>query len=266
MRSGGGAFGASRSTARRVPMFPYLGGVGPVAWRQIQELVRNPRGILLLLSIIGLVSGASILIPLVRGGDPDLTVRMGRTGIFLVTFLPLLMGDNLACDFRRDLDRMGQLKSWPIRSLALATGQIAPAAAFATTVQVIGVIVLAATTGAITRGVALLVIGLTPVVSWVALCIDNLLFLWMPYRTVPEDPGDVAFVGRTFATALFKFTVLTLILGATLTIGLVSLRFTGSPLAAVGVPLFCLLGACVYGTAAVASAFRRYDVARHAPV
>jgi hypothetical protein len=266
MRSGGGAFGASRSTARRVPMFPYLAGAGPVAWRQIQELVRNPRGVLLLLSIIGLVSGASILIPLLRGGDPELTVRMGRTGIFLVTFLPLLMGDNLACDFRRDLDRMGQLKSWPIRSLAMATGQIAPAAAFATTVQVTGIVVLAATTGAITRGVALLIIGLMPVVSWVALCIDNLLFLWMPYRTTPDDPGDVAFVGRTFATALFKFTVLTSILGATLSIGLVALRFTRSPLAAVGVPLLCLLGACAYGTAAVASAFRRYDVARHAPV
>ena len=105
-----------------------------------------------------------------------------------------------------------------------------------------------------------------PVVSWVALCIDNLLFLWMPYRTVPEDPGDVAFVGRTFATALFKFTVLTAILGATLSIGLVALSTTGSPLAAVGVPLACLLGACLDGTAAVASAFRRYDVARHAPV
>jgi len=266
MRSGGGAFGASASTVRRVPMFPYLAGVGPVAWRQIQELVRNPRGVLLLLSIIGLVSGASILIPWVRGGDAELAVRMGRTGIFLVTFLPLLMGDNLACDFRRDLDRMGQLKSWPIRPLAIATGQIAPAAAFATTVQVIGVVVLVAATSAMTRGYALLVIALMPVVSWVALCIDNLLFLWLPYRTVPEDPGDVAFVGRTFATALFKFTVLTTILWATLSIGLVALQSTQSPLAAVGAPLFCLLAACVGGTLAVANAFRRYDVARHAPV
>jgi hypothetical protein len=265
MRSGGGAFGASTSTSGRLPMFPYLAGAGPVAWRQIQELVRNPRGVLLLLSIIGLVTGASIVIPFLRGGDPELTVRMGRVGIFLVTFLPLLMGDNLACDFRRDLDRMGQLKSWPIRPLALATGQIAPAALFATTVQVIGVVVLAATTSAMPRGYVVLVLGLMPVVSWVALCIDNLLFLWLPYRTVPEDPGDVAFVGRTFATALFKFTMLTTILWATLSIGLVALRFTGSPLAAVGAPLFCLLSACAIGTLAVANAFRRYDVARHAP-
>ncbi len=266
MRGGGGAFGASESTARRVPMFPYLAGAGPVAWRQIQELVRNPRGVLLLLSIVGLVSAAAIFIPYLRGGDPLLIVRMGRTGIFLVTFLPLLMGDNLACDFRRDLDRMGQLKSWPISPLALATGQILPAALFATTVQVIGVLTLAVTTSAITPGITLLVLGLMPVVSWVALCIDNLLFLWMPYRTVPEDPGDVAFVGRTFATALFKFAVLTMILGATLAVGGAALEVTGSRVAAVGVPLFCLLSACAGGTFAVANAFRRYDVARHAPV
>ena len=159
MRSGGGAFGASASTARRVPMFPYLAGAGPVAWRQIQELVRNPRGVLLLLSIVGLVSAAAIVIPWLRGGDPDLTMRMGRTGMFLVTFLPLLMGDNLACDFRRDLDRMGQLKSWPIRPLALAAGQIAPAAAFATAVQVIGVLALEIATAAIPPDFALLVLG-----------------------------------------------------------------------------------------------------------
>jgi len=94
----------------------------------------------------------------------------------------------------------------------------------------------------------------------------QLLFLWMPYRTVPEDPGDVAFVGRTFATALFKFTIVTSILGGTLAIGSVALTLTGSRVAAVGVPLFCLLSACLYGTLAVASAFRRYDIARHAPV
>jgi hypothetical protein len=109
-------------------------------------------------------------------------------------------------------------------------------------------------------------LGLLPVVSWVALCIDNLLFLWMPYRTVPEDPGDVAFVGRTFATALFKFAVLMAILGATLGIGGAALSLTGSRVAAVGVPLLCLLSTCAGGTIAVADAFRRYDVARHAPV
>jgi len=103
-------------------------------------------------------------------------------------------------------------------------------------------------------------------VSWVALCIDNLLFLWMPYRTVPDDPGDVAFVGRTFATALFKFTVVTTILGGTIAIGSLAQSITGSPLAAAGVPFASLLSACVFGTCAVASAFRRYDVSRHAPV
>ena len=267
MRSGGGAFGASRSSSsRRVPMFPSLGGAGPIAWRQIQELVRNPRGVALILITVGLVVAAVASVPWLRGGDPELIVRLGRTGLFLVTFLPLLMGDNLACDFRRDLDRMDQLKSWPIAPLALAAGQIAPAAAFATAVQALGVSAVYLTTGAVTPGVALLVLAILPVVSWVALCLDNLIFLWMPYRTVPDDPGDVGFVGRTFATALFKFAALAVILGGALGIGTLALESTGSPLAAVGVPVAMLLAACAAGTWAVASAFRRYDVARHAPV
>jgi hypothetical protein len=266
MRSGGGAFGAATSTARRVPMFPHLWGAGPVAWRQIQELVRNPRGVLLLLAIMALVSAAAVLIPWLRGSDPFLVVQMGRTGMVLVTFLPLLMGDNLACDFRRDLDRMGQLKSWPIRPLPLAAGQIAPAAAFVTTVQVIGVIALEVATWAVPLDFLLLGLVLIPAGSWVALCVDNLLFLWMPYRTVPEDPGDVAFVGRTMASALFKLTIIAIILAATFAITRAALDATGSRAAAIAVPLLCLLSACVGGTIAVANAFRRYDVARHAPV
>ncbi|MGH7336673.1 MAG: putative ABC exporter domain-containing protein, partial [Myxococcota bacterium] len=265
MRSGGGAFGASTSSVRRVPMFPHLAGAGPVAWRQFQELARNPRGVLMLLSIVALVAAASIGIPWLRGGDPFLVMRMGRAGLFLVVCMPLLMGDNLACDFRRDLDRMGQLKTWPVPPLALAAGQIAPAAAFATAVQLFGVLALMGV-AAMPLAFTLLVLGLLPAVSWVALCIDNLLFLWMPYRTVPEDPGDVAFVGRTFATALFKFSVITIILGATFLIGVEALNATRSPVAAVGAPLLCLLLACAGGTIAVANAFRRYDVGRHAPV
>ena len=125
---------------------------------------------------------------------------------------------------------------------------------------------LVAATSAITMGVTLLIPRPDAGDQLGGASIGNLLFLWLPYRTVPEDPGDVAFVGRTFATALFKFTVLTAILGATLGIGLAALSFTGSRVAAVGVPLFCLLSACAGGTVAVANAFRRYDVARHAPV
>ena len=267
MRSGGGAFGAGRARlARRIPMFPYLGGGGPVAWRQLQELARNPHGIALLLAVVGLVTVATVLIPWLRGGDAELMARMGRTGIFLVAFLPLLMGDNIACDFRRDLDRMGQLKSWPIAPLALAAGQIAPAALFATAVQLVGIAFLLWATAPLSAGLALLVVGLMPVVSWVALCIDNALFLWMPYRTVPEDPGDVGFVGRTFATALFKFAALALVLISSLAVSWGSLQLSGSRWVALASPLVWLLGACALGTLAVSRGFQRFDVTGDAPV
>src|SRR5262249_55122954 len=266
MRGGGGTFGASTSTVRRVPMFPHLAGAGPVAWRQIQELVRNPRGVLMLLAIVGLVSAAAIRVPFLGGRDPLLGVALGRTRRFLVPFLPLLMGENLACDFRRDLDRMGQLKSWPITPLAIAAGQIAPAAAFATAVQVAGVVLLVLATSALSTRLTLLLLGLMPVVSWVALCVDNLLFLWMPYRTVPHDPLDVPLVASASAAALCNVGVLAAILGGTRARGTVAQGSAASRVMAVAAPLFCLLSGCAGGTLAVANAFRRYDVARHAPV
>jgi len=267
MRSGGGAFGAGRARqARRIPMFPDLGGSGPVAWRQLQELVRNPHGIALLLSVVGLVTAAAVGVPWLQGAEAEQMARMGRSGIFLVAFLPLLMGDNIACDFRRDLDRMGQLKSWPLAPLAVAAGQIAPAALFVTAVQLTGIAALLWATAPLSPALSLLVLGLMPVVSWLALCIDNTVFLWMPYRTVPEDPGDVGFVGRTFATALLKFCALALVLGSALVVSWGSLQLSGSPRVALAVPVAWLLAACAAGTAAVASAFRRFDVTGDAPV
>jgi hypothetical protein len=247
-----------------MPMLPRLGGAGPVAWRQLQELVRNPRGLALIAVVVTAVTGVTVVAPLLREGDPTLVVRLGRTGMFLVTMLPLLMAENLACDFRRDFERLDQLKTWPIAPFALAAGQIAPAVLCATGMQALGLYALFELTHAVPGWVLGLLLALLPVVSWVALSIDNLFFLWIPYRTVPEDPGDVGFVGRTFATALFKFLWIGGVLGGTLALTWVALEWTGSPWAAIGIPIATLLAACFWCTWAVALAFQRFDVARDA--
>ncbi|MEM7409570.1 MAG: putative ABC exporter domain-containing protein [Myxococcota bacterium] len=261
MRSGG-VFDTGPSTQRRVPMFPQLAGVGPVAWRQTQELARNPRGILLVLSVVALATSASLGIPWLRGGDPSLIVPLAFSGMFLATALPLLMGDNLACDFRRDFDRMDLLKSWPVPPLALAVGQLIPAVALATTIQAAGVLALVSLTGVLSFSWALVWLAVLPVVSWIALCIDNWVFLWLPYRTVPDDPGDVGFVGRTLGTAMVKFLGLALVLGAVLASGQLALVATQSPWAAIGVPIVSAGFACAAGAVAVAHAFTRFDVTR----
>ena len=261
MRSGG-VFDTGPSTQRRVPMFPRLAGVGPVAWRQTQELVRNPRGILLVVAVVSIATGASLAIPWLRGGDAALVIPLAFSGMALATSLPLLMGDNLACDFRRDFDRMDLLKSWPVPPLALAVGQIAPAALLASLIQALGVSALVAWTGVLTPAWTLVWLGALPIVSWIALCIDNLVFLWLPYRTVPDDPGDVGFVGRTLGTAMVKFAGLALVLGAVLASGQVALVLTASPIAAVGVPIVFAALACSGGAVAVAHAFQRFDVTR----
>lgn len=212
MRGGGGSFGVSARRVRtRLPMFPRLAGVGPIAWRQLLELIRNPRGVVLVVVVVVVSAGGALGGPLLRGaaGEPFPT-GFALVAVFMATWVPLLMGENIACDFRRDYDRMPVLKSWPVSPLAVATGQIAAAAGFAASIQLVAVWAIAAISGALPAWLVVAAPVLLPCVSWIAVSLDNLLFLWLPYRNVPEDPGDVGFVGRTFALTGLKFLTVTL--------------------------------------------------------
>ena len=106
---------------------------------------------------------------------------------------------------------------------------------------------------------------LLPAISWIAISLDNLLFLLMPYRNVPEDPGDVGFVGRTFALTGLKFLTVTLMLTGTHTVGYLAQVATESRTVAVAVLVALLTIACFIATWAVAWAYRRFDVSRDVP-
>jgi hypothetical protein len=175
------------------------------------------------------------------------------------------MSANIACDFRRDYDRMPILKSWPVSPLAVATGQIAAAVVFASLIQLAGLAVIAAVSRALPVWLVVAAPLLLPAISWIAISLDNLLFLWMPYRNVPEDPGDVGFVGRTFALTGLKFLTITILLTGALLVGYVAQIATQSRIVSVAVLLALLTLACVVATLLVARAYRRFDVSRDVP-
>jgi len=267
MRGGGGSFGVSAASVRsRLPMFPRLGGAGPIAWRQLLELIRNPRGVGLVVGVVAITAGGSLAGPMLRGAEGEpFPPGFALVAVFISTWIPLLMGENIACDFRRDFDRMPILKSWPISPLAVATGQIAAAAGFATLIQLAAVWFIAAVSGALPVWLVLAAPVLLPAVSWVAISLDNLLFLWMPYRNVPEDPGDVGFVGRTFALTGLKFLSISLLLTGAFGVGYITQVATASRVMAVLVLAGLLFAACVVATLLVARAYRRFDVSRDLP-
>ena len=94
--------------------------------------------------MVAVTTGGSLAGPLLRGAEGDpFPLGFALVGVFLATWVPLLMGENIACDFRRDFDRMPVLKSWPVSPLAVATGQIAAAVGFASCIQLAALAIIA---------------------------------------------------------------------------------------------------------------------------
>jgi len=127
----------------RLPMFPRLGGVGPLAWRQsITGIRQGARGLM----IIAIVIAAMIVPQLFREGTDPLHGGTTGTGpgwatafkpvsFFLLGYISLFMPQLLRLDFRGDTDRMDTLKSLPVSPFAVAAAQVVVPAAIVTLIQ-----------------------------------------------------------------------------------------------------------------------------------
>jgi hypothetical protein len=267
MRSGGGTLAGGRSSARlRIPRFPRLGGAGPLAWRQCLELVRNLRGVLSMIVVMGVVIAGAVLAPALGDADPARRALAARVGLGIVVLMSIVLTQNFAFDFRRDVDRMASLKALPISSLAVASGQLAAAALFTTLLQLAGFALVAATTDAFAaRALVALAVPL-PALSWAAVCVDNAIFLLWPYRSVPDDPGDMGFMGRNMVVMALKIALVGLLaLGAGLAAAFAARLTGGGAIVAGAGAAACLALACVPLTGLVAWAFDRFDVSRDVP-
>jgi hypothetical protein len=230
-------------------------------------LVRNPRGAALYLGILAL---PLVVIGVMQPGlglteKPEVSRQLFSTTL-LMTFLLLsiVMSGNLNFDFRIDLDRMPQLKALPISSMSLAAGQTLPVAVFTTVMQWVGMLLLFAVLDIPTRTLGELLVVL-PAANWAAICVENAMFLLFPYRTVPEDPGDVGFAGRVMAVMLAKMCILGALAALAGAGGFGAYYVSGSRVAALVVVALVLVGSCALLLRMVAWAFRRFDVAADLP-
>lgn len=203
MRSGEGAFvpSADRARRRRVPMLPRLGGVGPVARRQLLELVRNPSSVLWTAGSLVACSGVILAVGRHEDGGPSSGAAIGAASaaVALTTFA----NQGFTFDFRRDLDRLAEFKRLPLRPVALAAGQIVTPTIVFTLLQTLALALVAAFTPLPSWVPALAAVVLPPW-NWVSAALDNAIFLVLPYRIAPEDSARVPFVGRMFLTMMIK--------------------------------------------------------------
>ncbi|MFN7954817.1 MAG: putative ABC exporter domain-containing protein [bacterium] len=265
MRSGGGVYtsAAPIATRLRLPAPPRLGGVGPIAWRQATEAMRNARGLATAMGVMVLTALLPVL--LVRGDATLADTSAGKITLGVILFATLSVTQQFPFDFRRDLDRMSLLKTLPLHPSAIALGQLVPTVVLfsAAHLAVLGVVIV--TSGLVSRAWwAAAALAIVPF-NGIHIALDNALFLLMPQRFELKDTGGFRMLDR-MGIMLIKMPTLLVAGGVGGGLGLLVYRYVWSSVIGAG------LGAGV-GFALVAMPivwwvgrlFARFDVPRDTP-
>ena len=110
--------GAGLAMDRSTGVVPWLGGAGPIVWRQLKAILRLKAGLCWLLIPMALVlaAGAYLAYDIEQGAFQTVAVVVVMTSVFLPGLLPF--------DFRGDLGGLPALKMMPMKPLAVVIGQL----------------------------------------------------------------------------------------------------------------------------------------------
>jgi hypothetical protein len=265
LRSGGMAahWGAGTKARFTVPMLPWWGGAGPVAWRQVLTGLRSLKGLVVFLVAIGVMTLWPLFTRGADGSDPSAGAAGMAGGLLGMTVFMLPM--MITFDFRGDLDRMDVLKALPLSAASVVVGQLATPAALISAIQVILVAVVQNMVGDVGWLLPLTVV-FAPPLNFLMLAMENLVFLLFPTRMATVGSGDFQLIGRNILLIWAKLFILMVLVGLlTLVAALAYVLAGGSWPAALVTGWLGLAGADVGLVPAVALAFKKFDVARDTP-
>jgi hypothetical protein len=257
--------GAPPSPARwrpRAPRIPLPGRAGPLARRQMTELLRTPRALLMPLLLAG-VWLVAMFGSMHAAEDDAGTMRISVMAMALL--MPIIFGNPVAFDFRRDLDRMAFLRSLPLHPFAVAAGQVFPAALCFALFEVLVLAGAQALTHAVPPSWMAAAAAVVVPVAWALAALENLLFLLMPYRVSADGRAGPQFMGKALLVMILKMVTLVVLalIGGAAWLGvrwLLDAPALGIALAAAVMTL-----PCVALTLLVARCFQRFDLSREVP-
>jgi hypothetical protein len=243
-----------------VPMPPYWGGVGPIFWRQLTGAVRGLGRLLWVLFVLGVVLAGPVLGSGVSGEPGALWGAVIGVGVWLALFLTTLV----PYDFRGDIDRLAALKALPIAPWRLALGQLLTPTLLLALMQWLA-LALALVMAPEEWHRLLVVAAFVPVVTFVIVGLENLLFLLFPVRVMAATPGDFQAVGRNVLLAMGKLVGLLAVAAAATVAALPAALLTGSFVAAAlaAWPVVAAAGAALVPLCGLA--FTWFDVGRDTP-
>ena len=236
----------------RLPMFPRLGGGGPVAWQQTASLLRGSRVLLIALGIF-----AAGVVPMLffLEADEAATPLVSVVVAMSVFLLPTM----LTFDFRSDVGRLDYLRSLPVPSWRMCLGQVLVPT---TLCSVFHWLLLAGVALTVEAPAVLLLGGVAflPLVNWIAFAVENTFFLWFPGAMHNAGAGDIASLGRQSLLMLAKMLIYAATAGVAAALALLVRWLAGDvPLLVFGVAWLVVLAASATLVPLLVSAYDRVD-------
>lgn len=243
---------SSAVAQRRIPQLPFLGGIGPVLWQRLTTTFRSSSKLLWVAG--GAVALAAGLVYVLSQADKGSKIAGPIAGICAMAYMSFL----LSLMLQNDIDRVGYLKSLPIRTISLVVGDLIGFPVLLSMIQSLFIVSLAVffpgfspwlLAGAVlTLPLNLLVFG-----------IDKLVFYIYPTRMAKGAPGDFQNSGKQMIFMAIKM----LMLGAAALIvavaALPGALLLQSPIVAVASAGFILALECAVLVPLLIMAFDRFD-------
>jgi hypothetical protein len=249
----------SHDSAARVavPMLPWWGGVGPNLWRQLTTAARSPSRVAAMLLLYVIPVGTILAF---AGGDPSGRSVLGPA-VTVFLGITLFASSAVGYDFRPDLHRMEDLKTLPIRPTRLVLGQLLTPVLILAAGQWLS-LALIARFAAADPEVLVAVAALVLPGNLVLVAVENLYFLWYPYRSVGINSFDFQAMGRQLLLLTAKLATAGLAAAVAAGFAAGAYYLTGrSFLPALAVAWVAAVGCGLGLIPLVALAFDRFDVA-----
>ena len=215
IRQGGSFWASGKTTGHSVRRSPKLGGLGPIAWRQAINAVRNSGRVIVIFLAIAVFTGPLATAAGIQSTD-------SRTIAMLYFFIAFIVPRTLVCDFRGDLGRMETYKALPIAPWRICVGQLVVPVVLGTA---IGLVMLFSTMFFLDGTGARIAIALAVFVlpfNLLLYGVENLVILLFPAKLVPVGRMDFEFLGRTMVEFVAKTIIIFAALAAAVGVGLIA--------------------------------------------
>lgn len=177
-----------RAAGRQVPWLFGRGAGGAVAWRKSGAILRKARGTFYVSALV------LLFVAFLSRSLADAAPPWVRSAVFAGIGTIYLCG-GLRFDFRDELDRMEEIKAWPLAPRRLFLAMLLPEVCLVSALIVAGLLFQGELRGSDGAKTLALTLALPLVVlAWVAL--DNAVFLFAPVRSVPGQEGVLQNAGR----------------------------------------------------------------------